>query len=55
MYWAEPGDVLVRLSGGGSGVGDPHERDPALVQEDVRNGLISAEVAREVYRLPRQP
>jgi N-methylhydantoinase B len=51
MYWAEPGDVLVRLSGGGSGVGDPHARDPALVQEDVRNGLVSAAVAQEIYGL----
>lgn len=49
MYWAEPGDVLVRMSGGGAGVGEPRERDLVLIKEDIRNGLISPQVAREVY------
>ena len=34
---------------GGGGCGNPFERDPALVLEDVRNGLVSAESAREDY------
>ena len=51
MYWAETGDVLERMSGGGAGVGDPRERDPRLIEEDIRNGLISREVARDVYGL----
>ncbi len=49
IYWPERGDVLVRLSGGGAGVGPPRDRDPALVLEDYGNGLISADVARDVY------
>ncbi|UUZ68676.1 hypothetical protein LP416_01625 [Polaromonas sp. P2-4] len=31
--------------------GDPLERDVELVAEDVREGYVSAEVAREVYRV----
>jgi N-methylhydantoinase B len=32
-------------------MGDPTERDPALVARDVRDGLVSAENALEVYRV----
>jgi N-methylhydantoinase B len=39
------GDVLsIQLCGGG-GFGDPAERDPAAVREDVADGYISAEAA----------
>jgi N-methylhydantoinase B len=34
---------------GGGGYGDPLERDPALVAQDVRARLVSPPVAREVY------
>lgn len=44
-----PGDRLtVRMPGGG-GVGDPHERSPEAVAEDLRNGYVSAEAAARVY------
>jgi N-methylhydantoinase B len=36
-------------TGNGGGLGDPKERDPALVRRDFKNGLISAKTAREVY------
>ncbi len=43
------GDVLsIQLSGGG-GFGDPKERDPARVREDVADGYVSARAAREDY------
>ncbi|WP_334153061.1 hydantoinase B/oxoprolinase family protein [Agrobacterium pusense] len=42
-------DVIRVITGAGGGVGNPRERDPALVREDVRNGYITAERAREVY------
>jgi len=45
----QPGDVLIKLSSGGAGVGDPHERDPARVAEDVRNGYVTAAAARRIY------
>ncbi len=34
---------------GGGGYGDAHERDPALVLEDIRLGFVSPEKAREDY------
>jgi len=34
---------------GGTGYGDPLDRDPALVERDVTKNLVSAEVARRVY------
>jgi N-methylhydantoinase B len=43
------GDVVsLRLNGGG-GYGDPHQRDPAAVAEDVAEGYMSASAAREIY------
>ena len=42
-------DVIRVITGAGGGVGNPRERDPALVREDIRNGYITAERAREVY------
>jgi N-methylhydantoinase B len=40
--------AIVR-TGGGGGWGDPCERDPAKVADDVREGLISRERARDLY------
>ena len=42
-------DVIRVFTGSGGGCGDPHDRDPELVRADVRNGLLSAEHARDVY------
>ena len=44
-----PGDVLHFVTWGGGGWGDPLERDPARVAEDVRNEIVSRERAAEVY------
>jgi N-methylhydantoinase B len=44
-----PDDVIRVVTGSGGGVGDPRERDPEAVREDIRNGLITPERAREVY------
>lgn len=40
--------VLIQMPGGG-GLGDPYERDPAAVAEDVRLGMVSREAAEESY------
>ncbi|MBR0657796.1 hydantoinase B/oxoprolinase family protein [Neoroseomonas oryzicola] len=40
--------LLLKLPGGG-GMGDPKDRDPALVQRDVEDGLVSPEAARRIY------
>jgi N-methylhydantoinase B len=55
LVWAEPGDRLVMLAAGGAGVGDPCRRDPERVRDDVRNGLVSAAIARDVYGVAIQP
>ncbi len=34
---------------GGGGFGHPCERDPRLVAQDVSNGIVSRESAREQY------
>ena len=47
-----PGADFIRLElPGGGGFGDPLERDMDKVAEDVREGYVGAEVAREVYRV----
>ncbi|MBW8635720.1 hydantoinase B/oxoprolinase family protein [Hoeflea sp. WL0058] len=42
-------DVIRVVTGNGAGLGDPKERDPDKVRSDVKNGLLSAERALEVY------
>ena len=37
------------LAPGGCGWGDPLERPAAMVQRDVRDGLVSPQAARETY------
>jgi len=49
------GDRLVTLSGGGAGVGQPDERDPEAVRRDVKNELVSLEMARKVYKVSLDP
>jgi N-methylhydantoinase B len=44
-------DVIRVVTGNGGGIGDPRKRDRKAVAEDIKNGLISAERAREVYGL----
>jgi N-methylhydantoinase B len=41
-------EAIVR-TGGGGGLGDPLERDPALVRADVAEELVSLTAAREQY------
>lgn len=45
----KPGDMLTRPSGGGGGYGDPLERDPDAVLDDVIDGYVSVHRAREDY------
>jgi N-methylhydantoinase B len=46
--------VTVELPGGG-GYGPPTSRDPARVLEDVREGYVSIERAREEYGVAIDP
>jgi N-methylhydantoinase B len=43
------GDVYEHRTAGGGGWGDPLERDPAAVANDVLNEKVSREAARELY------
>ena len=44
-----PGDVYRIETAGGGGVNPPRQRDPKRVAEDVLDGYITLETAREVY------
>jgi N-methylhydantoinase B len=43
--------LYVQEAGGGGGYGDPHERPRDKLREEVRDGIISEEAAREHYGL----
>jgi N-methylhydantoinase B len=45
----EPGDRIGSRSPGGGGYGDPFDREPERVLDDVREGYVSAARAAEVY------
>jgi N-methylhydantoinase B len=45
----KPGDRVRVGTPGGGGYGDPHERDPAAVAEDVRLGRYTAEQAKMLF------
>lgn len=43
------GDEIRHVTAGGGGFGDPLQRDPAMILEDVRNGKISRDYAQREY------
>jgi N-methylhydantoinase B len=45
----KPGDHITFQSNGGGGFGDPIERAPSMVLEDVIDEFITLETARDVY------
>ena len=47
--WAEPGDTIRTISPCAGGYGDPLERDPQKVLDDVLDGFVGAESARTQY------
>jgi N-methylhydantoinase B len=44
-----PGDRLIVRYAGGGGYGNPRDRDPRLIERDVRDGYVSPESARRDY------
>ena len=40
-----------QVAGGGGGYGDPRKRDRGQLRQEVRNGVISEQAAREAYGL----
>jgi N-methylhydantoinase B len=49
------GDAFRIRAGGGGGYGSPLERPVAAVQEDVRQGYVTVEAAREFYGVVLDP
>jgi len=47
----QPGQSVAIITPGAGGYGDPRARDRALVRRDLREGIISERVARDVYGL----
>ena len=47
----KPGDVVSYRTCGGGGYGPPEEREPPRVLRDVREGKVSLERARQLYRV----
>jgi N-methylhydantoinase B len=45
----QTGEVIRIMTGTGAGWGDPRQRDPGLVRDDLRNGYITEEQARKYY------
>jgi N-methylhydantoinase B len=43
------GDVVAVQEGGGGGMGDPLDRQPALVARDVSDGYVSGDASKAVY------
>jgi N-methylhydantoinase B/acetone carboxylase, alpha subunit len=55
MFDLVSGDVIVKRSAGGGGVGSPSDRDPEAVRVDVLNELVSIQAARDVYLVAIDP
>jgi N-methylhydantoinase B len=49
------GVELTIVAAAGGGWGDPRDRKPDAVREDVRDGYVSAEMARRVYGVEVDP
>ena len=49
------GDIVVKVSSGGGGVGSPFMRDPKMVLKDVANELVTVEGARTDYGVVIDP
>ena len=46
------GDVITfAFSTGGTGYGDPLDRDPSLVETDIQKNVITPETAKQVYKV----
>jgi N-methylhydantoinase B len=51
----DDGQLVRSVTGTGGGFGDPRERDPERVRDDVRDGYVTLEYAREVYAVALDP
>ena len=49
METLQPNEMMISLSSGGGGFGDPLDRDPEKVRHDTREGYVTLEKARDIY------
>lgn len=49
LTFCDPGDRISFVSAGGGGYGDPFERDPKAVEQDVQYGYVSVDRAKHDY------
>jgi N-methylhydantoinase B len=49
LFELRDGDTYTLYASGGGGWGDPLDRDPQLVRDDVRNDFVSLESAKRDY------
>ena len=49
IFQIHPGQALEALIAGGGGFGQPLDRDPERVRQDVRKGWVTVEKARDTY------
>ncbi len=54
-FEVQAGDVVSFITCGGGGFGAPEERDPASVLVDVRQGKVSVDRARDIYKVAVDP
>jgi len=45
------GQTIAIVTAGGGGFGDPRQRDPSATKQDVREGRVSGQAARDLYGL----
>jgi N-methylhydantoinase B len=55
MQELRTGDVVIKLSSGGAGIGAPFERDPEAVRADVADEMITLEAAERIYGVALDP
>ncbi len=55
LTFCEQGDTVAFYSAGGGGYGDPLERDPEAIEQDVIYGYVSIDKAREDYGVVIDP
>ena len=51
----KPGDTIRVSTPGGGGFGNPYDRDPALVDRDVKRGYYTEDQARELFGVVLAP
>jgi N-methylhydantoinase B/oxoprolinase/acetone carboxylase alpha subunit len=51
----EAGDVVTMRTSSGGGFGPPSQRDPQRVLDDVIDGYVTLESARQIYRVSIDP